>query len=84
MLHVDSLRVLPHFRLWLRFNDGVEGIVDLSAEMTGPMFTALRDPAQFATVRLDPELRSVAWPNGADLAPEFLRALVVGSVPSST
>ena len=40
------------------------------------MFGPLRDPAAFAGARVDPELRTVAWPNGADLAPEFLRGLL--------
>jgi Protein of unknown function (DUF2442) len=83
MLSIESLCVLPDFRLWLRFNDGVEGIADLSSELTGPVFDPLRDPDRFATARLDPELQTVAWPNGADLAPEFLRALVLGSAQSS-
>lgn len=44
-----------------------------------PRITAaryLRDKALFAQLRLHPELRTVVWPNGADLAPEFLRGLV--------
>ncbi len=84
MLHVDSLRVLPDFRLWLRFNDGVEGVADLSSEMTGAIFEPLQHPEQFATAWLDPELQTVAWPNGADIAPEFLHALVLKSANTST
>ena len=79
MLHVDAVRVLPDFRLWLRFNDGIEGIADLSGEMTGPVFAPLNDPEQFAAARVDPELRTVAWPNGADIAPEYLHQLVLSS-----
>ena len=79
MLHVTALRVLPRYCLWLRFNDGVEGTADLSGELTGQIFVPLQDPSMFAQATLDPELRTVAWPNGADLAPEFLRSLVLGS-----
>jgi hypothetical protein len=57
--------------LWLRFDDGVEGCVDLSAHLRGPIFEPLRDPERFAEVRLA-DGYTVAWPNGADLAPEFL------------
>jgi hypothetical protein len=61
------------FKNWIRFNDGVEGDVDLSRELTGPIFEPLRDVEAFKRFRLHPELRTLVWPNGADLAPEFLR-----------
>jgi len=61
------------FIVWLRFSDGVEGEVDLSRELNGPMFEPLRDPGEFRRFVLHPELRTLVWPNGADLAPEFLR-----------
>ena len=61
--------------VWLRFADGLEGEADLSAGLTGPMFQPLRDPEYFACVAL--EHGTLAWPNGADWAPETLRALVL-------
>ena len=61
------------FKIWIRFNDGVEGDVDLSRELTGPIFEPLRDVEAFKRFRLHPELRTLVWSNGADLAPEFLR-----------
>jgi hypothetical protein len=42
----------------------------------GPVFLPLRDPPAFAAVRLDPELRTIVWPNSADSAPEFLHSLL--------
>jgi hypothetical protein len=60
--------------LWLRFADGVEGEVDLRNELEGEIFEPLRDEAYFSQVAFHPELRTVVWPNGADFAPEFLRA----------
>jgi len=50
--------------------------VDLTSELHGTMFAPLRDVDRFAEVRLDPEIGTIAWPNGADFAPEFLRTLV--------
>lgn len=47
--------------------------MDLSGELTGPIFGPLRDPARFAEVALD-EHGVVCWPNGADLAPDALHA----------
>ena len=64
--------VLDDYRLWLRFHDGASGIVDLSAELWGPMFEPLKDRALFAQVTVNSELHTITWPNGADLSPEFL------------
>jgi hypothetical protein len=60
-------------RVWLRFNDGVEGELDLSGELTTGVFERLRDEDYFARFTLDDTL---TWPNGADFSPEFLHALV--------
>ena len=69
---VVEVKPMADYRLWLRFHDGISGIVDLSDELWGPMFEPLRDVGLFAQARLDPELDTVTWPNGADLAPAFL------------
>lgn len=65
---------MPGFRLWVRFHDGRCGIVDLSGELWGPVFEPLKDERLFAQAAVDSELETVAWPNGADLAPEYLYA----------
>jgi Protein of unknown function (DUF2442) len=72
MLNVTAVRHLRDYVLWLRFNDGREGEVDLRAELDGPVFEPLRDVALFAQAHVHPDLRTVVWPNGADFAPEFL------------
>ena len=61
------------FTVWLRFDDGAEGEVDLAKELTGPIFKPLRDVEFFRRLQLHPELRTLVWPNSADFAPEFLR-----------
>jgi len=60
------------YRVRLSFDDGTNGVIDLEAELWGEVFEPLRDPARFAEFRVDPELRTLVWPNGADLAPERL------------
>ena len=69
---VIEVKPLEGFRLWLRFHDGACGTVDLSTQLWGPMFEPLKDPHLFAQVTVNSELETVTWPNGADLAPEFL------------
>jgi len=72
ILRVTDARWIRDFVVWVRFNDGSEGEVDLAGELEGPVFEPLRDPALFAQLRLDPDTHTLVWPNGADLAPEFL------------
>ena len=69
---VVGARYVDGYRVWLRFNDGLEGEVDLSSELYGEVFEPLRQIEVFRQVRLHPEYETIVWPNGADLAPEFL------------
>ena len=73
LTRIIAARYLGGHSVWLRFNDGLEGHIDLSAELAGEVFEPLRDQAYFALVELHPELHTLVWPNGADFAPEFLR-----------
>lgn len=70
-LHVIEARYVRNYRVWLRFNDGTCGEVDLGGELEGPVFGPLRDPEQFKRFRI--AHHTLAWDNGADFAPEFLR-----------
>lgn len=76
ILHITDVEYLHHYQLKLAFNDGVTGIVDLSNELWGEMFEPLKDIQLFSQVKLDKELDTIVWANGADLAPEFLRNLI--------
>ena len=76
ILHTTEVMPLPNYRLFLRFNSGQSGEVNLTDELEGEVFGALRGPALFATASQHPVMRTVAWANGADLAPEFLFELL--------
>jgi hypothetical protein len=72
---VVAVEPLPEMRLRVRFTDGTSGEVWLrsfleSQQVRGTIFEALRDPEIFRLVRV--ELGAVAWPNGADLAPDAM------------
>ena len=71
-LHVTDVRYMDDWKLELRFNDGRKGIADLAGELTGPVFSPLRDTGLFSKVKLDHDSGTIRWPNGADLAPEYL------------
>jgi len=60
------------FTLHLQFADGTEGYLDLSDDLYGELFEPLRDPELFRQVGVHPEFKTLYWPNGADIAPEFL------------
>ena len=74
-LHVTHVQHLASYRLIVGFSDGTEREVDLSGELYGEVFEPLRDEAAFAAAYVDDETRTVAWPNGADFAPEFLHQI---------
>ena len=76
---IVEVRPLDGYRLWLRFEDGIEGTVDV-AEMIHfhGVFAPLRDRAKFLEVRVDPEIGTICWPGGADLDPDVLYASVTG------
>ena len=69
---VVEVAALDEYKLWVRFQDGTSGTIDLSSELWGPMFEALRDKTLFGQASVHPELHTVTWPNGADLSPEYL------------
>ena len=72
-------RVAGGHRLWLQFEDGVTGEVDIATLVPFEgVFAELRDPARFGAVRIDPALGTVVWPNGADLDPDVLYAGITG------
>jgi hypothetical protein len=71
-LHVRRVRHLERYQLRVEFDDGVTKDIDLEGELYGAMFEPLREPLMFSKVRLNPETGTIEWPNGADLAPEFL------------
>ena len=74
LTHIVEGHYVSGHTVWLRFSDGAEGEVNLSKELYGEVFEPLKDVEYFCKLKVHPELRTVVWPNGADFAPEFLRA----------
>ncbi len=70
--HVVEAQYVSGYIVKLKFRDGTAGDIDLEPELTGPVFEALRNIEAFKQFRVDPEFHTLVWPNGADLAPEFL------------
>jgi hypothetical protein len=72
LVDITGVEVVGDHRLRLTFADGTVGEVDLSTHEWRGVLEPLGDAAYFASVRVDPESGTVAWPNGVDLAPEPL------------
>ncbi len=82
ILHVVEARYERAYVIHLKFNDGAEGFVDLANELYGEMFAPLKDLEKFKAFKVDPELNTIVWGNGADLATEFLhRRLLIPTQP---
>lgn len=70
-MHVTQAKYIEDYRVWLTFNDGAEGEIDLATELHGEIFEPLKDKIFFKSFTL--EGHTLSWNNGADFAPEFLR-----------
>ena len=71
-LHVREAKYIADYCIWLRFNDGAKGEIDLSKELEGEVFGLLKGIELFKKFSIDPDIETIVWENGADLAPEFL------------
>jgi hypothetical protein len=69
---VTDARYVTGHTLWLKFRDGTAGEIDLRPVLRGPVFEPLRDPVVFRQFTIHPEFHTIVWPNGADIAPEYL------------
>ena len=79
---ITRANALAHYRVALEFSDGSYGVVDLEPQLKDrdAVFTPFHDPAFFAQVSVDHETGTIVWPNGADLDPDVLYALLRDSI----
>jgi len=70
-LHVTDARYIKEYSVWVSFNDGASGNIDLSSELWGKVFEPLKDINYFKQFQI--KGHTLSWDNGADFAPEFLR-----------
>jgi hypothetical protein len=73
MVRIRAVEPLEGHRVRLAFSDGSSREIDLGPYLRGPVFEPLRaDPDLFRQVRVDDELGTIVWPNGADIDPDVL------------
>ena len=71
-IFVKNVRYLEGYKIEVEFSDGKKGTVDLSDELYGEVFEPLKDKNIFSKIKVDKDLETIVWENGADLAPEYL------------
>ena len=69
---VRSFEIVGEYTLKVRFDDNTEQVINFEPVFDFPLLRPLRDPAMFNQVRLDPEVKTLVWPNGADFDPATL------------
>lgn len=73
MIRISSVKPLEGFRVRLEFTDNSIKDIDLAPFLDGPIFAPLRENAElFRRVRVDQELGTIVWENGADICPDVL------------
>lgn len=69
---LTNAKYLKDYAIHVIFSDGKQGKVDLKNCLWGEVFEPLRDINRFKTFKLDANLKTIVWDNGADIAPEYL------------
>ncbi len=69
---IESFQSEGPYKLLVRFDDETEQMIDFRPVLTGSLFGPLRDLELFNQVRIDPEVHTLVWPNGADFDPATL------------
>lgn len=72
-VRIQSVEVLTDFWVRLVFTDNTQRVIDLHPYLRGPIFDPIRsNPAFFREVKVDSRMKTIFWPNGADIDPDVL------------
>lgn len=69
---IKSVSTPALYKIHVVFADDTEQTIDLEPMLFGPMYGPLRDPSLFNRVKVDAEVGTIVWPNGADFDPATL------------
>jgi len=69
---IVDVNYASEYKLILTFRDGSVRLVDLEPHLDGEIFEPLKDIDYFKTVRVNPDIDTIVWENGADMSPDFL------------
>jgi hypothetical protein len=69
---VRSVKIVAPFMLRVGFDDATEQTIDFHPVLAGELYAPLRELSLFNQVKIDPEVHTLVWPNGADFDPATL------------
>ncbi|MBU1077587.1 MAG: DUF2442 domain-containing protein [Spirochaetes bacterium] len=72
MHFVKNVKYLSEYKLLVIFKNGVIKQVDFKEHLNGEIFTSLKEINYFKTVRVNQDIDTIVWENGADFSPDFL------------
>ncbi len=72
IFRVTSFEITNTYTLRIRFDDGTEQTINFQPILKGEIYGPLLDVTLFNQVRLDPEVHTLVWSNGADFDPATL------------
>ncbi len=83
MIWLTDAKYLHNYKIFVKFNNGTETILDLEnyikAKPNNTIFNEIKDIHNFQKVRFSSDLDTIVWDNGADIAPERLYELTLNS-----
>jgi hypothetical protein len=81
LFDIVEVKVVKNYLLYLRFENGVQGEIDISEIIPFKgIFAKLENVDYFTTVYVNKELGTIVWDNGADLSPSFLYSIISNRV----
>lgn len=69
---VEAFAIVSKYALNVGFDDGKLVLIDFEPVLVGELYGPLRDEKLFSQVKIDPEVTTLVWPNGADFDPSTL------------
>ncbi len=69
---IVDFNIIKPFTLRIKFDDETERVINLRSVLEGALYEPLQNESLFSQVKINPELHTLEWPNGADFDPETL------------
>ena len=72
LIKITDVEIIDDYKVNVPFEDGLEKVIDLTPILKGELYGPLKNKDLFNQVRVNKELHTIKWPNGADFDPSLL------------